>query len=152
MNDDDDVDVFETIVRNIENDEHYIAIMMSQKSVPRLLSDRRELKYSSTLTEKKFWQLGNLPKRGWGNHAPNHAPCPNHAPTLPQIIRVFAPTMPQPCPNHASVDYQITEIFAENCQSLKTDTENNKRLGSSPYSTKVDTQHYRCYVMVQNGD
>ena len=54
MNDDDDGDVFDTIVRNIENDEHYIAIMMSQKSVPRLLSDRGELKYSSTLTEKKF--------------------------------------------------------------------------------------------------
>ena len=42
---------------------------------------------------------------------PNHALCPNHAPTLPQIIWVFAPTMPQPCPNRASVDYQVAKKF-----------------------------------------
>ena len=42
-----------------------------------------------------------------GQGCPNHALCPNHAPTLPQIFRVFAPTIPQPCPNHTSVDDQI---------------------------------------------
>ena len=69
----------------------------------------------------------------------DHAPAAHHAPILPQIIRVFAPTMPQPCPNHTSVDYQITKgspkTFSQHTRGFILKSEWHENYQSTPFMT-----------------